>query len=84
MSHGLKSTCDISDLLFTLSCCVFIVLDESCQSKVCNLTDEFMGHQNVCCSQVSMNVISLLNKGHAISHLRGTAHCQTSPVSVCF
>lgn len=42
-----------------------------------------MRHQNIGCSQVSVNVILLLNKGHAVSHLQGTAHHQTSPVSAC-
>lgn len=69
-------------LLFTLSRCVFIVLNESCQSKVGNLTDAFMRNQNVGCSQVSMNVVSRFNEGHAISHLQGTAHHQTSPECV--
>lgn len=68
--------------LVTFSCCVFVVLNQSCQSKVGNLTDEFMRHQNVGCSQVSMNVIFGLDEGHAVSHLQGAAHHQTNPASV--
>lgn len=64
----------------TFSCCVLIVLNESGQSKICNLTDEFMRDQDVCCSQVSMDVIFLLNEGHAIGHLQGAAHHQMRPV----
>lgn len=46
-SQWLKKTPDIMDLksrqgLLTFSSCVFIVLNESCKSKVSNLTDEFM------------------------------------------
>lgn len=41
-----------------------------------------MGHQDVGCSQVSMNVVFCLNEGHAVSHLQGTAHHQTH-VCVC-
>lgn len=70
--------------VITFSCCVLIVLNESCQAKVCNLTDEFMRDQDVCCSQVSMDVISLLNEGHAIGHLQGAAHHQVRPVSAVF
>lgn len=65
----------------TFSCCVLIVLNESCKSKICNLTDELMRHQDVCCSQVSMDVIFRLNEGHAIGHLQGAAHHQMRPVS---
>lgn len=60
----------------TLFGCVFIVLNESCESKVGYFTDELMRYQDVCSSQVSVNVIFLLNEGHAVSHLQGTAHHQ--------
>lgn len=66
----------------TLSCCVFIVFNQSCQSKVGDLTDEFMRHQNIGGSQVSVDVIPLLNEGHAVSHLQGAARHQKSPI-VC-
>lgn len=62
---------------FTLSSCVFIVLDEPRQSKVGNLADAFMGNQNVGRPQVPMDVIFRLDEGHAISHLQGTARRQT-------
>lgn len=68
----------------TFSCCVFIVLNESCQSEICNLTDELMIHQNVCRSQVPVNVISLLDEGHAISHLQGAADSQIRHVPALF
>lgn len=73
----------MSDGIDTFFGCVFVVLDQSREPKVGHLTDELMRNQNVCSSQVSVNVIFLLNKGHAVSHLQGTAHRQKKAVSVC-
>lgn len=68
--------------LVTLSCCVFVFFNESRQSKIRNLTDVLVRHQDVGRSQVPVDVILCLNKGHAVSHLQGTAHHQTWPASV--
>lgn len=73
---------DVGKAVATLSRCVFVVLYESCESKVGNLADELMRDENIGSSQISMNVIFLLNKCHAVSHLQGTAQDKRS-MSVC-
>lgn len=55
--------------LVTFSGRVFVVLDKSGQAKVCDLADEFVGHQDVRCPQVAMDVILGLDEGHAVRHL---------------
>ncbi len=56
-------------LWMTLSSRVLIVLDESSQPKVCNLTDQTFSNQDVGSSQVSVDVVHPLNIGHACSNL---------------
>lgn len=53
----------------TLSGSVFIVLNESGQSKVSNLTDQVISDQDVGCSQVSVDVVHPLNIRHASRNL---------------
>lgn len=68
----------------TFSRRVFVVLDQSRQSKICDLADELLGHQNVGRSQVAVNVISLLNEGHAVSHLQRAAESRIRRVPALF
>ncbi len=53
----------------TLPGSVLIVLNESGQAKVSNLTHQAITNQNVSRTQVSVNVVHPLDVGHASSHL---------------
>lgn len=54
----------------TLSGAVLIVLYDSGQSKICYFTEQTLWDQDVCCSQVSVDVILLLYVGHALCYLQ--------------
>ena len=55
----------------TLSCCVLIVFDESCQTEVGHFTHQVLSHQDVGCTQISVDVVHPLHVRHARSNLDG-------------
>lgn len=55
---------------FTLSGRVFVVLYDSCQSKISYFTEQTLWHQDISCSQVSVNIILLLYVRHALCYLQ--------------
>lgn len=57
----------------TLSGCVLVVLDESRETEISDFTDEFLRYQDVGGSQVSVDVVLILNVSHSIRHLQGAA-----------
>lgn len=54
----------------TLPGCVFIVLDEARQAKVCNLAAQRVRHQDVGSPQVTVDVILLFDECHALCNLQ--------------
>ncbi len=55
---------------FTLSGRVFVILYHSCESKVGYFTQQALWHQDVCRSEVSVNIILLLYVRHALCYLQ--------------
>lgn len=53
----------------TFPSCVFIVLDDTCQAKVGDLTHQGCRDQDIGSSEISVNVIPLLDEGHAFCNL---------------
>lgn len=62
----------------TLSGCVLVVLNESSQAKVSNLAHQIVSNQNVCCSQVTVDVVHSLN----VCHPRRNLHQETERAHV--
>lgn len=55
----------------TLSCSVLIVFNESCQTKVSHLAHEAVSYQDVCSTQVPVDIVHPLHVGHACCNLEG-------------
>lgn len=61
----------ISREVFTLLGVILIVLYEACQPEVSDLADQILPHQDVGCSQVSVDIVHAFHVGHALSYLGG-------------
>lgn len=55
--------------MLTFSGCVLIVLDDSGEAKVSNLAHQSLRDQDVGGSQVSVNIVPLLDVGHSFCNL---------------
>lgn len=56
----------------TLSGSVLVVLNEPGQAKVSDLAHQIVSDKNVCCSQVTVDVVHPLNVRHSSCNLRQT------------
>lgn len=73
MFHSFPITRMTPSAAFTLSGCIFIVFNQSCQPKVGNLAYEAVAHQDVCGPQVSVDVVHPLDVRHSRGHLPAAA-----------
>lgn len=67
-THPSRARGPLSSIL-TFPSRVLVVLDDPCQAEVGNLTHQGRGDQDVGSPEVSVNVVPLLDEGHAFRNL---------------
>lgn len=59
-----------TDRKLTLSGCILVILNDSGQAKVSYFTQQTLRHQDIGCSQVTVDVVLFLNVRHALRNLK--------------
>lgn len=80
--HVKHLECDVTK--HTLSRSVLVILDDARQAEISDFAQQAVGDEDVGSPQVSVNVVFLLDVGHALGDLRPQRQTDLSPSCVGF